>query len=254
MTIKAKRKLFAALTAIGLISAASAVAAAGASDGPSSTRPRDRVPTADRASAPITYGVNVQAVYDKAGNPDLTGNFSPDGGVAKPIWSICPPPDVSVCTPANSKSQFLEAGPTPAGTVFQATATYNGNTYLARSALWQGTVRATTRPRLEGSARYGAPVKPHGASWAGGWGSEFDLVSVEACRTRDARRCVNLSAPEGYGFSNRPPVVGAWFTGWYLFAFDQRLPHDILFAEPGYGSAAAVPPVKAGQTVARSAP
>ncbi len=56
------------------------------------------------------------------------------------------------------------------------------------------------------------------------------------------------------GFSNRPPVVGAWFTGWYLFAFDQRFAHDTAFALPGYESPATVPVVKGGATVARSTP
>jgi hypothetical protein len=56
------------------------------------------------------------------------------------------------------------------------------------------------------------------------------------------------------GFSKRPPVVGAWFTGWYLFAIDQRLAHDTAFGEPGYSSPAAVPPVKLGATAAHSAP
>ncbi len=59
---------------------------------------------------------------------------------------------------------------------------------------------------------------------------------------------------QSYGFSKRPPVVGAWFTGWYLFAFDQRLAHDTAFAQPGYRTPAVVPAVKAGATVARSAP
>jgi hypothetical protein len=65
---------------------------------------------------------------------------------------------------------------------------------------------------------------------------------------------VNLSAANGYGFSNRPVVVGEWFTGWYLFAFDQRFAKDTAFAEPGYLTAAAIPPVIASTTVARSAP
>jgi hypothetical protein len=64
---------------------------------------------------------------------------------------------------------------------------------------------------------------------------------------------VNLSAPAGEGFSKRAPVVGAWFTGWYLFAIDQRFANDTAFALPGYVSPAAVPPVKLGATAARSA-
>ena len=71
-----------------------------------------------------------------------------------------------------------------------------------------------------------------------GWepfGPNFDFRSVEACRTPDARHCVNLSGPED-GFSKRPPVVGAWFSGWYLFAIDQRFAHDTAFALRAYSS------------------
>lgn len=270
MRINASRKLLAAVTAVGLISAAGAVDAAGTSGGPSSERPRLATAEAQAASASSSYGVDIQAVYDPVGNPDLVANFSPDGGLAKPHWSICSPPDVNVCMPAKRGNEF-QPGPIPAGTVFQATATYKGQTYVARSAPWLGTVRAIVVPRLDGHPRYGARVRPHGASWAGGWqtdptfksqsgpdsggrGPNFDLVSVEACRTRTVRRCVNLSAPQGYGFSRRPPVVGAWFTGWYLFAFDQRLAKDTLFAQPAYGRPADVPPVQVSDTVARSAP
>ena len=224
------------------------------------------------SSAPTSYGVDIQAVYDTAGNPSLVANFASDGGLAKPRWSICSPPNVNICTRAHSASQFLTPGSTPAGTVFEATAIYKGKSYVARTAAWLGTVRATVSPRLAGRPRYGAAVTPHGASWIGGWqadpgyrppdggdsggrGANFDFRSVEACRTRAARRCVNLSAPaERGGFSKRPPVVGAWFTGWYLFAFDQRFAYDTAFGLPGYGSPAVVPVVKAGATVARSVP
>ena len=278
MRINASRKLLAAATAAGLIATAGAVGAAGASGGPSSTHPRV---AEHKLSAPSTFGVEIQAVYDAAGDPSLVANFTPDGGLAKPRWSICSPPDLNVCTPASRAgqpsapaghaSQFLDAGPTAAGTVFQATASYRGQTYVARTAPWLGTVRATVAPQLGGHPRYGTPVTPHGASWTGGWqtdptfkprdgadsgghGPNFDFLSVEACRTRAARHCVNLSAPAGYGFSKRPPVVGAWFTGWYLFAIDQRLAHDTAFALPGYSSPAAIPPVKLGATAVHSAP
>jgi hypothetical protein len=74
-------------------------------------------------------------------------------------------------------------------------------------------------------------------------------------RDAQAKRCVTLSAPgEGFGFSNRPPIIGAWYTGWYLFALDGRFAHDTIFAAPAYGSPASVPPWKLGATVARSAP
>lgn len=273
MRVMALRKLAVAAGVIGLLAAAVLVASAGASAGSRPSRSLGAQRRSRVSSTPTSYGVDIQAVYDAHGNPALVANFSPDGGLATPRWSVCSPPNVTVCTPARpSADRGFEPGATPAGTIFQATATYKGHTYAARSAPWQGTVRAIVPPRLDGHPRYRARVTAHGASWTGGWktdptftpqdgndsggrGPNFDYLRVQACRTRDGRRCVTVSAPgEGFGFARRPPVVSNSFTGWYLFAFDERFAHDTAFAEPGYGSPSAVPPLQAGATVARSAP
>jgi hypothetical protein len=201
------------------------------------------------SSAPPGYSVKIQAVYDARGNPSLVANFSPDGGLVKARWSICPPPDVSVCA-TTRHVVFLTPGPSPAGTVFQAGAIYRRRTYVARTAPWLGTVHATRRPRLSGARRIGAAVTPHRARWAGGWPNSFDDVRVEACRTRNAGHCVSLSAPE-YGF-RRPPVIGPTLAGDYLFAFDERFARDTVFPAIGYGSPSSVPPLRVGPTVARS--
>jgi hypothetical protein len=217
------------------------------------------------------YSVDIQAVYTGAGEPLLGANFFPNGALATPHWSICRPPDVSACTPTVA-GQELRPGSTRPGTVFEASATYDRRTYTARSAVWLGTVRAISPPRLIGRPAIGATVAAHGARWSGGWqtdpawrphdgsdsggrGASFDYLRIEACRTRDGKRCVTISAPnQGYGFSNRPPVVAARFAGWYLFAFDERFAHDTAFAGVGLSSPEALPPLKAGPTIARSAP
>jgi hypothetical protein len=241
--------------AIGLAVAAVAFAGAGAS----------------KAATQTGYGVDIQAIYSRAGNPSLVANFYPDGALAKPRWSICMPPDINVCSPARSAGQFLQPGPMPAGTVFEAAAAYSGHLYIARTARWKGSVRAVVAPRLHGRPRSGDAVTPRGAVWTGGWasvrnykpkdaldsggrGRNFDFLSVEACRTRTGRHCVNLSRPKGDGFSRRPVTVRRRFVGWYLFAFDQRLAADTIFSSPAYGLPAAVPPLRTGPTVARSAP
>ncbi len=209
------RKFLAVAGAIGLMAAAGAVGATGALGGPSSSYRHVAKPKAHGAFTPSSYRVDIQAVYDATGNPSLVANFSPDGGLTKARWSICAPPDVHICMPA-SVTQFLKAGAAPVGTVFQATVNYRGRTYVAGTAPWLGTVRATIAPQLGGRLRYGTPVTPHEASWTGGWqtdstvnrrdgggsgghGPNLDFLSVEACRTRDARHCVNLSAPGNEG-------------------------------------------------------
>jgi hypothetical protein len=69
MRIHVLRKLLVAVTAVGLTVAAGAVATAGASGGPNSRHSRVAVPQTHDASTPSSYGVDIQAVYDAAGNP-----------------------------------------------------------------------------------------------------------------------------------------------------------------------------------------
>jgi hypothetical protein len=54
-------------------------------------------------------------------------------------------------------------------------------------------------------------------------------------------------------FGFRRAVVGLRYVGWYVFAFEARYARQTAFPAIGYGSADAVPPLKPGQTVARSA-
>jgi hypothetical protein len=229
----------------------------------------DRSPLTGRGSS---YGIDIQAIYDQNGNPLIGANFRPKANLASPSWETCPPPNASTCTPASTDAQSLEPGPSPAGTVFQATATYEGHTYTARSAVWLGQVRAIHRPRLEGRPQTGSMVMAKPARWHGGWRPDpgykpqlgamsggrlpaFDFLSVEACRTKSASRCINLTAGGSSRASAQQPVrVTRRFIGWYLFAFDERLPADTVFDAPAYGSPGAVPPLKLGPTVGRSGP
>jgi hypothetical protein len=225
----------------------------------------------DRDARQARHWVSIQAVYDRSGNPSLVANFSPNGGLAKPRWFVCTPNTGRGCVPAHGSGQSLDPGRVPAGTVFEARARYRGVRYSARSALWEGTVHAVRRPELVGRVRFGGRVTARKGIWAGGWqprpvherpadpsgghGPSIDALSVEACRTRAARDCVNLTAQGKFQqFSRRPAVVGAWFTGWYLFAFDQREGPDLAIAEPGEPHPSAIPPVKPGPTVAHSMP
>jgi hypothetical protein len=157
--------------------------------------------------------------------------------------------------PVASSDGVLEAGPEPAGTVFTASATEDGQTYTAQTSQWQGTVQATALPTLVGVARVGASVTPAAGRWAGGWGTENELLGVEACKQRSGTNCVVLSSNCGcYPESGPGATVGGWFAGWYLFATDQRVPHPQFSAGIFYNVPAAVPPPEPGATVAHSAP
>ncbi len=219
------------------------------------------------------YSVDIQAVYDQNGNPSLVANFAPNGGLATPRWSICAPPNTSVCTPVGSTSQQLTPGPTESGTVFEASAVYRGTTYTGISAVWEGQLHAVHPPALKGESRVGARVSPTVATWQGGWQTQqnyqrpqdgaqsggrapaIDQLRVEACRTRKATHCVNLSQVTWAGSTNGAPVrIAGRFKGWYLFAFDQHFSGDAAFATPAYRSPEDAPTLKVGPTVARSAP
>jgi hypothetical protein len=103
---------------------------------------------------PEGYGIEIQAIADNAGDPVLVANFSPDGAPATPAWAICRSPDRHACTPARPKIELvgeLDAGHQPVGTVFQATATYNGHTYSR-----------APRPGREPFERPSRPTGQHG--------------------------------------------------------------------------------------------
>ena len=232
------------------------------------------VPANPESRVVIPRGVDVQQSYDAAGNPTAIANANVAGATTSPRWSACAPADPTGCRPIRSSgtsdtSAFLNQGRTPPGTVFQATLTVHGRTYVTRTGAWLGTVRAVLPPTLTGSPRFGAVMVPHGARWAGGWAApptpdlfagtrglaNEDALSLEACRTPRGHRCVNLTPQGVHGlYSTRPVAIDNWFTGWYLFAFDQRLATPILLAEPGYGTPSVMPTVKVGATAARSAP
>ena len=218
--------------------------------------------------------VEIQQSYDRHGNPSLIANANVTGNTSRPQWSICTTTESRPCTPVAHASgyhtsAFLGPGSTAPGTVFRATVLYRGKTYVARTGVWQGTVHAVSPPALAGSARFQAAVVPHRAIWSGGWAGlpqpetagaaggapNVDELNVEACRTTTGRHCVNLTRQgRTTAFSRRPPLIDNWFTGWYLFAFDERIAAPELIAEPGYGTPSIIPVVKVDATHARSLP
>jgi hypothetical protein len=202
---------------------------------------------------PVRYGVEIQAVYTAGGDPLLVANFSPDGSLATARWSICSRPPGSVCVPAGSHHGVLNPGPRPPGTMFRATARFPGRTYAAQ-VTWQGRVTALSRPRIRGYARAGARVVPIPATWRGGWGTEFDQLGVEACKTRSAHRCLMVSGGQLGCRDHSSGVVSRSIEGRYLFALDARSPADEACAGVGYGSQSEIPVWPITRTVVRSAP
>lgn len=193
-----------------------------------------------------------QETFDSDGNPLLVANFSPDGRLATPSWAVCAA-TVPGCVPAGVTNQVFKPGPEPAGTAFQASAIYRGVTYTATSDPWRGTVAATAPPTLTGVPRVGAVVTPHAGSWTGGWGGEFDLLHVEACRTRDGHGCTTIAHQQVLRHGLRQPIDPRWSGDW-LFAFDERYARETFFPAIGILQPFGIPPTPVGPTVSRSAP
>lgn len=197
----------------------------------------------------------VSPAFDAAGDPVPAVGMYPDGAGSAIHWSMCAPPDTTVCVRLATANGAAKPGPEPAGTVFTMTASYQGKTYTG-SETWHGEIRPVVAPVLRGGARVGSRVTPAAASWSGGWGSERDQLGVEACRTTAGTGCVMLSGgPQECPGPHEPTaaVIGPWFTGWYVFAIDARNPSEVACALPGYGSEAAIRLWKRAATVARSA-
>ncbi len=209
------------------------------------------VPATHRARPPA-YGVDIQAIFNAAGDPWLVANFTPDGSLATPHWSMCPPAPQDACTPAASKHQELKPGPEPAGTRFVAAARYAGRTYSA-AVTWQGRVQAVSAPAIAGIPREGSVITPLRAQWTGGWQGDSDQLGVEACARANGTSCRMLGGGElGCPDNTSRPRLRGWFTGWYLFALDARLPTGDACAGTGYYANADLPVWRVGQTVARS--
>lgn len=226
--------------------AAISMGASGASGETGPRASRDAVPT-------FSLGVQLQSVFDASGNPLLVANFVPDGSLAMATWAICPPQTPPECRSVRSQHGVVQPGAEPAGTRFVATAVYQHVSYTA-SAVWHGRVHALSRPSLVGPRRLNGIVNPVAGRWDGGWGSETDQLGVEACRTASGRDCRML----GGGELDCPDAtsrtrLGGWFTGWYLFALDARLPLDDVCSGTGYLANADLPLWNPGGTVTRSA-
>jgi len=204
--------------------------------------------TVARADAGVEIS---QQLFDGDGNPLLVANAVPDGSAATPSWAVCPPGG-GACAPTGVTNQAFEPGPVAVGTTFEASATYGGITYAARTDPWLGPVTATAPPTLTGRPKVGARVTPHAGSWTGGWGGEYDTLHVEACRTASGHGCTVIAHP-WVSRSTRRAIDPRW-SGYHLFAFDERFARDTVATDIAYLRPEAIPPAFVGATIARSAP
>lgn len=181
--------------------------------------------------------VSTIRLFDEQGDPQLVVYDASGGGLGSVAWSTCPPAG-TLCYAAGAwqtstgagMGETFTAGRTAAGTVLRADGVWEGQP-IAFRATWLGAVTAVAPPVLRGRAVVGTRVQATAGSWSGGWGDELDALRVQACRTRAALSCATLGPVSGRlgGATDGPVTIDARFTGWYLFAVDNRVPREVPY-------------------------
>ena len=237
--------------------------------------------------------IEIAAAYDRAGNPDLlaVGSALP----RQVSWFECPAAIRCLAVRPGTRglsSTGLTAssggirvgdqrswapGPTEIGTEFEIAGIVNRSRFVVHTTAWEGTVRAVSRPRVEGVARIGDLVTPIAARWVGGWaadpakapippkrlvqgtdGFERDtyFLNIEVCMSRRATGCTDLTNVRGYSYVPGPVRLPRWAAGRYVFAVSQRLFADAgeLFGVPLDGGPIGSPPIRRGALLVRSSP
>jgi hypothetical protein len=192
------------------------------------------------------YGVALSYNIDlNTGRGELIANPVPNGNVGTIAWRRCPAGG-DVCEAGwggGPEDGLLEVGDAPAGSVFEATATYGGRSVSARSLPYLGPVRTIRPPGLTGHLRVGGLVRPLAATWGGGWGNEQSRLQTQVCRIRSGP-CKVIA--DGVYWDRCPgagAVLAARYQGWYVRVVDQRVGRDTAWAAYAVGAPEALMPL-----------
>jgi hypothetical protein len=155
------------------------------------------------------------------GNPRLWADFGFSSGDTTPRveWRVCPPGEG--CRPLG-ESRTLEAGETPAGSVFEADVTArDGTTTHERSPVWHGRITELAPPGLAGELRTGGTLTVTPGQWSGGWGDETSGYALVACPTVGDCEFLNNVTPHTY-WTAGPYVIEQRHGGWHVYIFERR--------------------------------
>ena len=173
--------------------------------------PADEPPTPD-AGAIYQRGLTADGWPWLAGVPQETG-------AKGRAWQRCTPE----CGEVESEAEFFRPGRTAPGTFFTMTAPDGEVVYADRTPIWQGQVKNTKPPKLDGQAVVGATVTPRRGRWTGGWPDDGSTVGVRACRTAKGEGCVAISRSLVHGAGRQTSVeIGPVYVGWYVGAVERR--------------------------------
>jgi hypothetical protein len=206
----------------------------------------------DEARAEIS-----QQIFRRDGLPMLVANPVPRGDLGRVVrWLSCTPDGGCTEVASGDDVRVLEPGDVASGTTFTAEVLAgSGERSSATSDPWNGRVTALTAPRVAGTLRVGALVRPVPARWTGGWPGDRHDLRMEACRDAAGMRCETIAAQHEDlpGCRRAAAVIRRRHAGWWIRAVDQRRPHDTATAGVGYERVRDVPLLKPSRTVVRSA-
>ena len=194
----------------------------------------------------LALGLAGSATAHHNGAPDVdhyvqrdgTGQLIANPGGHQVTWQRCRPGEA--CETLPHTDQLLDVGDEPVGTTFVATQ----DGVSTRSQPWQGLLRTTSPPHLQGAPKVGELVRPVAATWEGGWGRERDWLQLQACRTPEGEGCVVIIDEIKYGQCEPgggryvpASVVGRW-----LLVADVRIDRDQPFTSEGYSAPEGIEP------------
>jgi hypothetical protein len=194
----------------------------------------------------------IGATLTSDGWPHLTASSATPSAPA-PTWRVCAPD----CGAVVAEGTTFAPGPTAVGTAFEATITAaDGTTTTDRTPAWQGRVAVAAPPTVTGEARIGRPVATQPGTWTGGWGDEFSVAGLRACRTPEATNCREVAPgnPFGPGRQAATTAVDPAFAGWYVGAWERRYASRSVFpavaiVPPPFGTPADERPAVVGDAV-----
>ncbi len=200
-------------------------------------------------------GISFQYLINPDGSGGLVAN--PPGGQGTIGWASCVNSGTD-CAPIASGSdsdRVLNVGDTPAGTVFEVTATSAGQTATERTVPYRGRVRWTEPPALAGAPRVNSFVQPIPGKWEGGWGLEASYVQLQVCRTYAAQRCLVISDTNYWnGCPGTGATIAKRYEGWYVRTVDQRNGDAMPLPAIAYMAPEAIRPAMPGPAVASTPP
>jgi hypothetical protein len=145
---------------------------------------------------------------------------------AVPSWQVCQP-GLTDCAPFAAGN--FDTTNAPPESVF-----WGGGDLV--TPVWKGNLREVTPASVRGRVRGSEVVTPVAGTWEGGWGDDYDSLSLLICTTTSGDHClqVNHEGPARSCGSEGATLIDPAFAGRYLRVVDRRYGSGTVFAGVGH--------------------